>query len=221
MKLKDMEKKISEKRKYKEQFVSDALKLFNLTSDSSIKDIVDLVNQEWKVLDDQVSKERQELDELLYIWKELKRKIENLEQWLMATKNSVSSVGEVEPKATLLLEQVETLVQCREELDSREKEKAQILKMKEAFDGRTLSEEVDESVDRLEQLWSDVDKMLVTRMDLLYKLKKEVENGQVEELVCSLRDIITTVEKACGKHEEQMFTCSSDLQLETSSLEVC
>jgi len=220
MKLKDMEKKITEKKKYKEQFVNDAHKLFKLTSDDSVKDVVDFVNREWSALEDRASNERQALDELLCIWKELKRAIENLEVWLMNIKKSASSVDDVEPTASMLLKQVEMLVLYHEELKRKEKEKERILKLKEAFDERTLCSEIELSVENLQQLWTDVDNMLVTRMDFLFGLKRKVENGHVEELMCSLRGIIATVEEDYDEYEEQTFTCSLDLQMKTSSLEV-
>ena len=225
MRLKDLEKKMADKSKYKDQFITDAKKLRSITQNKGVCDLMKIMESLWKELENQLKDVRTLLEENVCIWKDVVSKSEHLENWLRSVKNTLDCAQEEIFDVPLLVDHVESLIQLNSELNSKGDELARIKELKDRISSSHKSQqppagELESTVLDLQQLLEDVRQQIVSRIDHLTLIKEQMENGHLTEMLNSMNEMVSEAFELLKNHGEEVFATSADVQRELTELQV-
>lgn len=226
MKLCDVEKRVNDKKSYKNQAVVDGQKLLSLVSNQEARQLLKHLAVDWETLLKELESERHRLDELVTLWREFKLKAESLEQWLSLMMVSVTNRNEQQQQLdihAITLEQ-EFLGSLQNDLKAREPEKLDLSRLKEriaTYVNQPVRDNTNEnSFLRIEQLWMELNTAFLSQLNHIANLNDQVEIDSVNELVSSLHRTVTKVEDVFKRHMEERWLNSTDLEAEITVLEV-
>uniref|UniRef100_A0A7M5XE85 Uncharacterized protein n=2 Tax=Clytia hemisphaerica TaxID=252671 RepID=A0A7M5XE85_9CNID len=225
MRLKDLEKKMADKSKYKDQFIADAKKLISITHNKGVNELMKIMESLWKELEEQLKDIRTLLEENVCIWKDVVSKSEHLENWLRSVKNTLDCAEEEIFDVSLLVDHVESLVKLNSELNSKEEDVSRIMELKDRISSSHKSPqpstggELESTVLNLPHLLEDVRLQIVSRIDHLTLVKEQMENGHLTDMLTSINDMVSEAFAMLDNHSVEVFATSLDVQRELAELQ--
>lgn len=231
MKLCDVEKRIADKKSYKNQAVIDGRKLLSLSQNQDVKNDIKRLENEWDEILKQVESQRHRLDELITLWREFKLKAESLEQWLSLMLVSVLNRNGQDHQQQQKQQQLdaialehEFLTSLQNDLKSREHEKMELRQMKDrisTYVQQHLRDNINENTMlNIEKLWMELSTALLSQLKKIATLSNQVEIDSVNEMISSLKSVISKTDDVFDGRIQERWLNGVDLENEVNMLKV-
>ena len=225
MKLRDLDKRMGDKRHYKEQFLQSSRKFASLLrNESASQDMVTDITSRWITLAKDAARLREELEELLYQWKELTSQCDYLEKLLRVVEENLAALSKSMDDNCLLDDQIkESLLQLKTELADKEKDLDCISRLKASVHDKTDgSHEINQTVKQLLDKWSELHSLIDSQLKNFQNRKQHMEDSSLKDVLDAIQSNLRQTEDdvVASQHCQETLLSSSDVQKEISSLQV-
>ena len=228
MKLKDLNKKMTDKRYYKEQFLQGSKKLASLLqNDSTTHGLISDITSRWNLLARDVLGLREDLEELLYQLKDLTSQCDYLDKWLQVVEEKLStiSISLDDANHVILDDQIkDNLLQLKIELIGKEKDLDHIVQLKATLDDKTNHQgsELSHTVNNMKNKWNELQSLIESQLEDFERKKDLMEDSRIKGVIDAIQSNLHQTEDEVINHHHDQTTLlsSSDVQREISSLQV-
>lgn len=228
MKLKDLNKKMTDKRHYKEQFLQGSKKLATLLQhDSTSQSLIADVTSRWNSLARDVVGLREDLEEMLYQLKDMTSQCDYLNKWLQVVEDKIStiSISLDDSNNNILDDQIkDNLLQLKMELADKEEDLDRIIQLKTAFDDKITSHqgsEVSQTVKQIHSKLNELQSLVDSKLENYQQKKDLMEDSRIKGVIDAIQsNLHQTEDEVINQHGQTTLLSSSDVQREISNLQV-
>lgn len=191
MKLADVEKRFSDKTKYKNHTLTDARKLLLIANNADVQAFVELLEKSWLQLQKKLKTSRCHLEEISSVWKEFRIASEKLKQWLSMTLISLHANLEHCNIDSVKMEQhfIETI---EEQLSQKHHQKERLEAIRETIlqlVNNSPCESIELQMTNIKNLWQELKSAVYDRKKHLSNLNTQVEWSNI----CDMMSVASVV----------------------------
>ena len=220
MKMKDLDRRIVDKKRYKDQFLAGLRNLSSLLrKEPVVQGVTTKVTSEWNLLVKDAAGARDDLEELLYRWKDLNSQCEYLQKWLHVLQKNLTAFDDGDDGRSGEIKDM--LKQLKYEITDKEEDLHSLMHLKESLirddiDGAGISH----PVNLLQEKWREMLSMVESRINELIEREKLLQDSHLRNLVKNIQSNLMEVESTMIGDFKTSILSSLDIEKEISNLQV-